>query len=581
MESHSPGTSHSHDVRPFTRLLDLLRPERGDIAVVLVFSIVIALLSLATPITVEAMVNNVAFGRYLQPLVVLAIMLFSFLAFAGLLRGLQSYVVEVIQQRLFVRVVARLAHLLPRVKVDVYRGHHGPELLNRFFEVVTVQKSAASLILDGLTVVITAVVGMAVLALYHPFLLGFDLVLMASIAFIVFILGHGAVKTAINESYKKYAVASWLEQLAHFPITFKREGGFQQAVLEADRLSLEYVTARKKHFRILMRQIIFTLLLQVVAGTALLGIGGFLVINGQLTLGQLVASELIVAVIASAVAKLGKHMESYYDLLAAVDKLGHVFDLPVEREGGVTPPRTEAAASVHLVHVAFDFGPHQQGFAPLTLEIAPGERIAIDGPPGSGKSRLLESLYLLNDPASGHIEFDGIDLRSIKPSELRSQIALVRGVDVFEGTIAENIQMDRDHVRHADMRRALEAVGLWGEIMRLPQGLETKLVPGGAPLGDSQVIRLSLARALAGSPRLLLIDSILDQLSDDLLPKVFEAIGSEQYRPTVIVVSGREMLRVQCDKVVYLGPEDPDGRPGSTKLSGANPAGTRLKLRGI
>lgn len=550
---------HDHDT-PLKRLVTLLRPESGDIAVIAMFSIVVGMVSLATPVTVEALVNSVAFGRYLQPLVVLAIMLFTFLAFAAVLKGLQTYVAEIIQRRIFVRVVADLAHRLPKARVDAFDGQHGPELLNRFFEVVTVQKSAAFLVLDGIAIVITSLIGMVVLAFYHPYLLGFDLVLLAAVAFTVFVLGRGAVKTAIEESYKKYAVASWLEQLAHFPVAFKLQGGMTQAVTVADRLSVEYLEARRRHFRVLMGQIAFTLGLQALAGTALLGIGGFLVINGQLTLGQLVASELIVAVIVGSFAKLGKHMESYYDLLAATDKLGHLFDLPTERNGGVPAPTNASGALLRLHRITL---PHDTTVACLkdhTLTIRSGERIAITGPAGCGKSGLLEVLYGLRDPTAGYVEYDDVDLRAVDLDSLREQVALVRGVDVFEGSVAENVHMHRAGVTHGDVRRALEAVGLWKEVMRLPDGIDTQLTTLGAPLSDSQALRLVLARAIVTSPRLLLIDSLLDQLPDRVWRESVRAAAGEPGKRTLLVVTGRTSLLDEFDRTISLG--SPDGDEG-------------------
>jgi ABC-type bacteriocin/lantibiotic exporter with double-glycine peptidase domain len=538
----------------------LLQPERTDIGVLTVFSLVVGVLSLATPITVEALVNTVAFGQYMQPLVVLAAILFIFLSFAAILKGVQAYVAEIIQRRIFVRVVADLAHRLPRVRGEAFDGKNGPELLNRFFDVIVVQKSAALLVLDGIAVIITALIGMIVLAFYHPFLLGFNFVLLASVAFAVFVLGRGAVVTAISESYKKYAVASWLEQLAHYPATFKLEGGLEHAVRRADVLTCDYIEARRLHFRVLMRQIIFTLGLQTVAATALLGLGGYLVIRGQLTLGQLVASELIVAVIVGAFTKLGKHMESFYDMLAAVDKLGHLFDLPTERDDGLSPPRRSEGARLDFHDVCFGYKDSPLLMNGLTMTVEPGQRVAVCGPAGSGKSALLELLFALREPTSGYIEYDNLDLRAAHPNMLRRQVAKVRHIEIFEGTIASNINMGRTDVTHADIREALQRVGLWQDVMALPRGLETHVTAGGSPLSDSQVIRLMLARALAGSPRLL-IDSLLDRLPDDQLATVRDALLSIESHTTIVMVTGREFLVNSFETHLTLGPHltSPEG----------------------
>ncbi|WP_425613661.1 peptidase domain-containing ABC transporter [Anatilimnocola sp. NA78] len=562
---------------PFRRLLSLLRPEATDIAVVVLFSLVIGILSLATPITVEALVNTVAFGRYLQPLFVLALMLFTFLGFAAILKGLQTYIAEVIQRRIFVRVVAYLADRLPRVNHEAFTKGHGPELLNRFFEVITVQKSAALLVLDGITIVITGVVGMVVLAFYHPFLLGFNLFLVGAVLFAIFALGRGAVDSAIDESYKKYAVAAWLQQLALYPTTFKLAGGLPQAMEKADELTVAYLEARQSHFHVLFRQIIFTLGLQAIAAACLLGIGGFLVINGQLTLGQLVASELIVAVVVGSFAKLGKHMESYYDLLAACDKLGHLFDLPTERLEGLTPPRQNLGARVQFQCVELELGAAQHS-PPLTMIIEAGERVALTGPPGSGKSSILEILYALKEPAHGYVEFDSLDLRSVAPPRLREQVALVQSIELIEGTIAENVHLHRDSVTHQQVRNALEAVGLWNEIMALTGGLETRVPLGGGTLSNSQAIRLMIARAIAGQPRLILIDSILDQLSEMHLRFVFDAVAKAERSCTVVLVTSRESLFELCDRTIPLQPViDPDSL-GNNRLLPSPQSLPRLNL---
>jgi putative ABC transport system ATP-binding protein len=282
---------------PWGRLWALLRPERGDIGIIVIFAVVTGLLALATPLAVETLVNTVAFGRMLQPVVILALMLFACLSFSAALRGLQTYVVEIIQRRLFARIAADLAYRLPRAEVESLDGRNGRELVNRFFDVVTVQKVAAQLLLDGVTLVIFALIGMAVLAFYHPWLLGFDVILLTLIAFVILVLGRGAVSTSLKESKMKYQMAAWLEDLVGCPTAFRHSGAAEFALDRADRLTYEYLIARKEHFRVLMRQIVFALGLHAVASTVLLGLGGWLVISGQLTLGQLVAAELIVTVI--------------------------------------------------------------------------------------------------------------------------------------------------------------------------------------------------------------------------------------------------------------------------------------------
>ena len=527
---------------PLGRLTALLKPEASDLWIILIFALVTGLLALATPLAVETLVNTVAFGRLLQPVVILALMLLAFLSFSAALRALQTYVVEIIQRRLFARVAADLAYRLPRTEVESLDHQNGRELVNRFFDVVTVQKVSAQLLLDGISLVLGALIGMAVLAFYHPWLLGFDIVLLALIVFVTLVLGRGAVSTSVKESKSKYQMAAWLEDLVGCPVAFRHNGAPEFALDRADRLTYEYLTARKKHFRVLMRQIIFALSLQAVASTVLLGLGGWLVITGQLTLGQLVAAELIVTVIVGSFAKLGKHLESYYDLLASVDKLGVLFDLPMERQDGLLTLPGRGPAYVRLNHVCYNSTTGQSVLNNVHLEINAGERVILTGPSGSGKSHLLDLMYGSRLPSDGHITIEAIAPRDLRPDALRRNVALVREVEIFTGTVLENVHLERPNVSTHDVREALDQVGLLDAILHLPDGLDTMLVDRGYPLTANQTRKLMLARAIVSRPRLLLIDGILDALPDNEIQSLLTLLTEEEQPWTLVMVSGRDSI---------------------------------------
>ncbi|MBA4187541.1 MAG: ABC transporter ATP-binding protein [Planctomycetaceae bacterium] len=544
---HHVGHGHSPP-RPFERLQHLLQPERRDIIAVVVFAMAVALLSLATPIAVETLVNTVAFGILLWPVVVIAAILLSCLGLAAAIRAMQVYVVECIQRRLFVRVVADYAHRLPRLRLEAFDQRFGPELANRFFDIINLQKSLAFLLLDGVAILVAVPVGMVVLAFYHPFLLGFDILLILMIGFVLFVLGWGGVRTSIQESHAKYDVAAWLEELLHNPRAFKFAGGQHLALERADQLASEYVAARRQHFRIVWRQTVFALGLQVVASTALLGIGGYLVINRQLTLGQLVASELIVTLVVASVAKLGKYSETYYDLLAGAEKLGLVTDLPLERQRGETLPVGGVGMAVRVQGV--DHVSRRSLPTPHDWQLTPGERVAVVGPPGSGKTTLFEMLCGLRVPSSGVVELDGIDLSGLSLDAMREQIAFVERSELFSGTIMENVRLGRHYLSPADVREALRVVGLLSIVHSLPNGLETPLIPTGGPLSASQSLRLSLARALVGKPRLLILDGVLDALDlrecPDLLPRLFDRSAPW----TLLITSTNPAVVGMCDRII-------------------------------
>jgi len=547
--AHEVGHGHAPP-RPFTRLRHLLKPERRDIVAVVVFAVAVAVLSLATPIAVESLVNTVAFGILLWPVVIIAGILMTCLGLAAAIRAVQVYVVECVQRRLFVRVVADYAHRLPRVRLEAFDQRYGPELANRFFDVLNLQKSLAFLLLDGVALVVTAVVGMIVLAFYHPFLLGFDILLLLLIAFTLFVLGWGGVRTSLHESHAKYDVAAWLQELLRCLRAFKFAGGRQLALEKADHLAGQYVTARREHFRVVWRQTVFALGLQVVVSTALLGLGGYLVINRQLTLGQLVAAELIVALIVASVAKLGKYAETYYDLMSGAEKLGLLTDLPLEREGGEA--LTDGGSGIAVRVNGVDRVAHRTLPTPADWHVAAGERVAVVGPPGSGKTTLFEMLCGLREPGHGIVEMDGIDLRGLSLERMREQVVLVEGSGIFTGTIAENVRVGRTHLSPGDVREVLRVVGLLGAVQNLPRELDTPLTPDGGPLSASQALRLGIARALVGRPRLLILDGVLDALDPrdcpDLLPRLFDRSAPW----TLLVASTNPAVVGMCDRIIGL-----------------------------
>jgi putative ABC transport system ATP-binding protein len=555
MGEHSPHDSHGHDdghghrpARPYARLRLLLLPERRDVAAVVVFAVAVAVLSLATPIAVESLVNTVAFGILLWPVLVLAGLLMGCLGLAAVVRALQVYVVECLQRRLFVRVLADYADRLPRVKLAEFDRAHGPELINRFFDVLTVQKSLATLLLDGVAVIVTAVIGMVVLAFYHPFLLGFDVVLTALILFILLGLGWGGPSSALAESHVKYEVAGWLEELARCPKAFKSGGGPAHALAVADHLAADFLRAREAHFAVVWRQTVFALGLQVVASTALLGLGGYLVIDRQLSLGQLVAAELIVALVVASLSKLGKYAETYYDLLSGAEKLGLLTDLELDRAGGEVPAERDAGTAVRAR------GLRTMSGRPLPdWHAGPGERVAVTGPPGSGKTTLFEMVCGLRDPGGGVVELDGADVRALDLVRVRERAALVGEADLFAGTVLENVAVGRPGVGPAEVRAALDAVGLTDPVHDLPAGLNTPLSPTGAPLSATQRVALTLARGLAGRPRLLVLDGTLDALDLRACPALLDALFDPAAPWTLVVASADPEVLGRCGRVIDLG----------------------------
>jgi putative ABC transport system ATP-binding protein len=532
--------------------MELMRADHADLWVVLGLALGSGLLALASPVAVQALVNTVAMSGMGQPLLVLSTILFFFLAFAGAVHVLQSYLVEIVQRRIFVRLATDLAYRLPRVHSDAYRHHHVPELVNRFFDVLTVQKAGSSLLLDGLSTAVQTLVGLIMLAFYHPFLLAFDVVLVLLIFFIIFVLGRGGVATAIQESLSKYALVAWLEIVASNMQTFKFNGGPELSAKRVDALALDYLVAKRNHYQVLLSQIIGSVTLYAIASTALLAIGGYLVIDGHLTLGQLVAAELIVSSALISLVKFGKHLEGYYDLMAGADKIGHLLDLPLEREQGVAPIII-GPISLAVSNLYFSFGAKQPVFSNLSFTVQPGESVAVFGGYGSGKSTLAALLCGLRQPGKGYIDINGVDLGNLRLEALRKRIAVVGRTEFFQDSLFENVRLGRPELRRDEVEQVLSAVGLLDDIASLAEdGLDTDISPSGAPLSAAQGRLLLLARAIAGRPALLILDGLLDEMDDAARHRLTKVLFASDAPWTLLVLTGSKDVAALCGRTVEL-----------------------------
>lgn len=551
MNQWLPSPPTATRLTPLRRTRLLLALDRQDIIVIVIYGVALGLLSLAVPVAVQSLVNTVAFGSLLQPLFVLTVLLAIALTASGVLRALQVRIAEMLQRRLFVRIVAEIGSRLPRVSAKALRAANGPELLNRFFDVFTTQKSVASLLLGGIDALLIALVGMIVLAFYHPLLLAFDIVLIIGAVIVLVPLGRGGTRTSVDESKAKYAVAGWLEEMARHPLSFKIAGGAEFAAGRVQDLAGAYLEKRDRHFKVVFRQLIGALTIEVVASVALLALGGLLVIERQLSIGQLVAAELIVTAVVTSIAKLGGKVEIFYDLVAAVDKLGEILDLPLERATGESPPPgSEARGHLHVRDLEVDVLSGGERFQ-VSFDLRRGQWIAVTGEPESATSNLVDAIFGLNPARSGLAEIDGHDARDLTLRELRSRISLVRGMEILPGSIADNLRAADATLTADEAWTVLRHVNLEEPIKAMPDGLQTELFWDGEPLSRSQALSLTIARALAGKPSVLVLDRTLDQFSPRERGELLDSLLRERELSVLLITDEPELL-ARADEQIDL-----------------------------
>jgi putative ABC transport system ATP-binding protein len=291
------------------------------------------------------------------------------------------------------------------------------------------------------------------------------------------------------------------------------------------------------------------MVMQVIAATVLLALGGYLVIAGEMTLGQLVAAELIVTVILGSFAKLGKDLESYYDLMASVDKLGKLFDLPVERVDKLQLARRPGAYGLTLVDMKLD-GKSQQS---VNIEFPAGKTYAVYGASDLHRGKLIEALVGQIKPSAGHVLLDDFRVDAISAESLQEKISLVREIELFDGTVDENLRMGRESVGSAEANEVANRMGLRKTLAALPDGWNSRVSICGYPLSEDQAIRLVLARALISKPAVLFIDGLLDRLSDDSTEDVLSILESYETDTTIVVSTGRRAIARWADQALDVG----------------------------
>lgn len=538
-------TSHS----PLYLIKQLIILERDDIITLIAYGLGIGLMSLATPVAVQTLVNTVAFGALFQPLVVLALVLFVLVGFSNALSGLQFYVMDMLQRRLFVRFLGETANRLQKAHIESSDHHHLPELVNRFLDVVNLNKAATTILLETLGYLLQTLIGMILLAFYHPLLLAFDLFLIISIGLILFGLGKNGIQTAIAQSKAKYEVLAWLENIASHLVISKSASAQQFLDTKTKHIAENYLNACAKHFAVLSRQNTSGLVLHTLANTLLLGMGGWMVLDRQLSLGQLIAAELIVSNMMYGLTRLGKTLSSFYALMVSGDKLSHLLDIPQELVQGslVNPANTAYQVDVHSIFLAES--PNIDKVHGLELHLQSGEKLVISS--GADRGSLLDVLYGLRLPVSGYVRLNDHDLRDLNLRILRDTVSLVRDAEIIDASVLDNLRLSRD-IELSLLWDALDKVGLQETVAHLSNGLNHELPSNGAPLTTEQCLRLTLARAIAATPRLLLLDATLDRIDQRVLPALLDYLFADNAPWTLIVTSHHPMVIARASRHVHL-----------------------------
>jgi ABC-type bacteriocin/lantibiotic exporter with double-glycine peptidase domain len=486
--------------------------DHSSIYSILIISTLISVLSLVVPIAAQTLINLVAFGKLLQPVISLSIMVFVLMAGMGLLSIWQTVIIEVIQQKLMVRISLNLAKHFTHLSPTIFSTHNGPELVNRYFEIVVINKALASLLLYGITLSLQMIFGLILLLFYHPVFLLFDGFILISLLLIIFVPYRTALDSAKEECAQKHVIGSWLEEILINRYLFKYNDYPRYVIEQTDKKLVGFLKARNQHFKQLMKHQIGLYALAALATSLLLGLGGYLIINNQLSLGQLVASEIVLGTLIYGFKRLGALLESYYDLIAAAGKIDFALNLPLENNHNLEI-ENHLLPSVKSIRLQFKDILLQPGMqSTLNAKASPKNPLLLYFNQEDVCKNFIESLSGLKETLSLKIMVNGIPCSQKPLIALRKHSLLIREPQWFAGTIYQNLVLNHRGVTMDYLCDLLKKMNLLTKVMNCPEGLNTLVPDWQTVFTLSELIQLMIVRAIIDKPRLLIIDRSLDEL---------------------------------------------------------------------
>tara|TARA_R110002051_G_scaffold234092_1_gene295708 strand:- start:79142 stop:80809 length:1668 start_codon:yes stop_codon:yes gene_type:complete len=539
---------------PFKRLIGLLKLDRRDILQTLYYAIFAGLVNLSLPLGIQAIINLIQGAEISTSWIILVILVTGGVAFGGILQLMQIRIIENVQQKIFTRASFELSYRFPKIKMSELNNYYPPELANRFFDTINIQKSLAKLLIDFPASLLQIIFGLLLLSFYHPFFIIYGLLLVLLIYVVFKFTAEKGLNTSLEESKYKYKVAHWIQEVARSLVSFKLSGNTSHALTKNDLLVGDYLNARENHFRVLVIQFVQMIGFKVLVTGGLLLIGGLLVLNQEMNIGQFVAAEIIILLVINSVEKLIRGLETIYDLLTSLEKIGQVVDKEIEQQDGQSPLTQDSELIIELDAV---------GFAPinskvkiidnLSLTILPKSTTLILGSNGSGKTSLLRLIAGLYQPTEGNIFINNIALDNIIPNHYRSFIGQsLTEESTFEGSILNNITFGDTSISQEDLYWAIEKTELSKFVKKQPKGIHTFIFPEGQQLPHNVAKKIVLARAIVRKPKLLILKEPLDQLDEMDALKIMDFLIDKTNPWSIIIVSHDPKWLTRCDRILTL-----------------------------
>ena len=534
----------NNKITPLARFWLLLKPDKKEIKNVYIYAFFNGLVSLSLPLGIQAIINLIQGGSISTSWFVLVTFVIMGITISGVLQIQQLKITEYLQQRIFTRAAFEFAYRIPRIKLEALYNHYAPELMNRFFDVTSVQKGLSKILLDFSAASIQILFGLILLSLYHPFFIIYSLILIILVYTIFKLTSAKGLSTSLYESKYKYKVVHWLEELARTSVSFKLAGNSELPMQKVDEYTGDYINSRDSHFRVLKNQYTLMVIFKVLVSAGLLIVGSLLVMDQQMNIGQFVAAEIIILLVLGAVEKLILSLESIYDILTSLEKIGQVTDLELEKNSGYDFEVKNGGMAIEMLDLSFKY-PEQTNYIlkNVSIVITPGERVLLKGDRNSGKATLLNLFAGLYTIKEGNLILDTLPIGNYNPNKLRGSIGdCLMNELLFEGSVMENITMGREKASYENVLWAVDNLELGEFVKRLPLGLDTIYNPQGKQFSKGIVDKIILARSVADKPKLLLIKDVFSSFYQEEKNRIFKFLTSDNNDWTLITASNDKNL---------------------------------------
>lgn len=526
-----------HTLRSGQRFRDQLKimsiPESGFIKSIVIITLATSLLNLGVPVAVQTIINSIGVRTMSQPLVVLCLLLFFILSCSGVLQTIQTYTVEILQRRLFVRYGFVIAERIAKYQDQKFRSANSPDLINRYFDIIIMQSQMVVFFVNGFGFIIQFVIGFTLLAFYHPYFLGFAGFMAQFLVASWMLFGPGGVAAGSPEADGKYDVVSWVEEMSRVRNVFSSDKGRDFSYGKMNHLFNRWLEVRNNLFTFQFRQHIGLQIFGVVMNVLLLGLGGSLVLKGELSAGQLVAAALVVNSIIASLPNLQNFFFSIYNYSTSLDMIARFYDYPLEsvKEKAAMPAK-------------MDFSLEDLTFEPnykFTFSFKEGTKNLILVKSFSSMTHIYEAIMGNSDHTSGSVKFDGSLLQDLDISQIRNHIQIVAHDQFFAATVRENLVglgVGQEY-SETEIQDVLLRTGLFENIDSLPEKLETKIRPNGFPFTKSQLLALQIARALLLRPKILFVTPDYEQISSYKRKLIYKELLSKKNQWTLLFFTQR------------------------------------------